>query len=298
MVRKALETVDRAPARGWVERQKRFYATRTHRHLRYSPGSVYAGHLVQHLMHAAQLPAGSRVLEVGCGAGRFTFDVLQSFDGELVVCDFSETLLDQLNGHLMTFPASQRHRVRIVPGDVYRLESVFGEAQFDAVIGFFFLHHLNDLADALRQLCRLVVPGGQMAFIEPNRRNPLFLLQTLCCPDMSWAEEKGMFVLGRSRIRQAFRSAGMMAPTIRTFGWFPPQILDRWGWAIRVEKRIEQMAFCRGILPFRLIQSRRPAGALGAEAVETGEGMPAGRAAERVVQVGGKAWARHRRSSA
>lgn len=282
----ALETVDRARTRSWVERQKRFYATRTHRHLRYSPGSVYAGRLVRHLMDAVQLPAGSRVLEVGCGAGRFTFDVLRGFDGELVVCDVSETLLEQLNGHLMTLPASQRHRVRTVPGDVHRLESVFGDAQFDAVIGFFFLHHLHDLADALRQLRRLVVPGGQMAFIEPNRRNPLFLLQTLCCPDMIWAEEKGMFLLGRSRIRQAFRSAGLTTPAIQTFGWFPPQILDRWGWAIRVEKRMERMTLCRGILPFRLIQGRRPARALGEGAAGADEGMPAGRAAERVAQAG------------
>ena len=66
-----------------------------------------------------------------------------------------------------------------------------------------------------------------MIFVEPNRRNPLFLFQVLCCPDMAWSEEHGMFTLGRSRIRSSFVSAGMSMPNIETFGWFPPEILDR-----------------------------------------------------------------------
>ena len=85
-------------------------------------------------------------------------------------------------------------------------------------LDFFFLHHLPDLVEALRQLRRVVKPKGQIFFVEPNRRNPLFALQVLCCSDMNWAEEKGMFALGRTRIRNAFIGAGMSPPMISTFG--------------------------------------------------------------------------------
>jgi hypothetical protein len=50
----------------------------------------------------------------------------------------------------------------------------------------------------------------------------------------------------------------MRSPAITTFGWFPPQILDRWGWALRVERRLEACAWLRPVLPFRLIQSQVP----------------------------------------
>ncbi len=241
----------------WVERQRAFYNTRPHQHLQYAPQSVYAKHLVQHVVQAAQLPQRSQVLEIGCGAGRFTVDLLQRLDGKLVALDLSENLLRGLRRQLEQLPVEGRAKWELVMGDVYHLDTVFGEARFDAVVGFFFLHHLDDLTRAIQELRKLLRPNGQMLFVEPNRRNPLFLLQVLCCPDMSWSEEKGMFTLGQARIRTGFVSAGMSTPTIQTFGWFPPQLLDRWRWTMRVEEWVEQQRLFRPILPFRIIRSQR-----------------------------------------
>ena len=241
----------------FTQGQKQFYAQRPHQHLRYAPNSVYAAHIVERLFAVAQLPSGSRVLEIGCGAGRFTLDVLQRFDGALVASDLSETLLDRLRADVTTLPHALQQRIKLVAADVGALESVFQEAAFDAVVGFFFLHHLEQLSKALRHLRRVLRPEGQMLFVEPNRRNPFFLLQVFCCPDMNWRHEKGMFTLGQARIRNAFQSADMSVPTINTFGCFPPQILDRWSWALPLEKRVERLPICRPLLPFRLIGSRR-----------------------------------------
>ena len=244
-------------ATSWVKQQQQFYSTRPHMHLQYAPNSVYAAHLVEHLLETAQLSAASRVLEVGCGAGRFTIPLLQRFGGSLVAFDLSDTLLEQLQKHLSALPNSISGKCRLLAGNVTHLEPALEQEQFDTVVGFFFLHHMEDLPNVLRQLRRVLRPNGQMLFIEPNRRNPLFLLQVLCCPDMSWAEEKGMFTLGRARICDSFLAAGMSRPTINTFGCFPPRILDRWRWAFRIEKRIERIKICQPVLPFRLIQSRR-----------------------------------------
>lgn len=249
---------DELNGRSWVARQKRFYATLPHDHLQYAPDSVYGAKLSEQLLQLVPSSAASRILEVGCGAGRFTLHLLQRFPGNLVALDLSEALLDQLRAKLRELPEAARNRCQVVSGDLHHLDgTVIGQGGFDAIIGFFFLHHLDQLTDALRQLRRWLRPGGRMVFLEPNRRNPLFLLQVLCCPDMSWSEEQGMFRLGRARIRSAFNSAGMSMPTIRTFGCFPPQILDRWDAALRVEHWIERQAFCRPMLPFRLIESHR-----------------------------------------
>lgn len=251
----AVEPPTAKPA--WVARQAEFYATRPHTHLQYAPNSVYARNLVEHLLEVARLPGDSRVLEVGCGAGRFSIPLLQRLGGELTTFDLSEPLLEQLRRHLSGLDRTTSARCRVVSGDIHHLEESIGAGQFDAAIGFFFLHHLDDLQGALANMRMALRPGGRMFFIEPNRRNPLFLLQVLCCPDMTWRDERGMFTLGQRRIREAFAAAGLSAPRIETFGWFPPQILDRWPRTLRLEKRIEGMQACKPILPFRLISSRR-----------------------------------------
>ena len=239
----------------WGERQQQFYETRAHAHLRYSPTSLYATHLVERLLRAAQVQPGSDVLEVGCGAGRFTIPLLQRMQGVLTAFDFSEKLLGQLHEQLAISPMPPGNVCEVVAGDIDQLERLMGPNRFDAVIGFFFLHHLADLGAAVHQMRRVLRPHGRMVFIEPNRRNPLFVLQVLCCSDMKWSEERGMFTLGRRKIRKAFCAEGMRAPTIETCGWFPPQILDGWPWTLGLQQRIERLSMCRPILPFRLISS-------------------------------------------
>jgi len=239
----------------WGERQQQFYDTRPHAHLRYSPGSLYAKHLVERLLHTAHIQPGSRVLEVGCGAGRFTLPLLQHMRGVLTAFDLSETLLGHLRRHLAEGSPPPGSVCEMVSGDIHRLESIFGPDRFDAVIGFFFLHHMADLRAVVRQMRLVLRPSGRMVFVEPNRRNPLFALQVLCCPDMSWSQERGMFTLGRRKIRAAFCAEGMRMPMIETFGWFPPQVLERWPGMLSLQRRIERLAVCRPILPFRLISS-------------------------------------------
>ena len=255
-------TQQQTPA--WVKRQKRFYTTLPHHHLQYAPQSLYGAKLSQRVLQLVPASSATRMLEVGCGAGRFTLHVLRNFPGQLVGLDLSDTLLEQLREKLAELPDTMRSRCRLVSADLYRLdESTIGPGGFDAIVGFFFLHHLDRLTEAIRQLCRWLRPGGQMIFVEPNRRNPLFLLQVLCCPDMSWAQEKGMFTLGRARLRNSFTAAGMSMPRMQTFGWFPPQILDRWRAALRLEEWCERQLLFRPILPFRLIQSHRLDGSPG-----------------------------------
>jgi hypothetical protein len=42
-----------------------------------------------------------------------------------------------------------------------------------------------------------------MAFVEPNRWNPLFLAQMLCCPDTARREESGIDRLGARPVERA-----------------------------------------------------------------------------------------------
>jgi SAM-dependent methyltransferase len=134
-------------------------------------------------------------------------------------------------------------------------EANLGE-RFDWIVGFFLLHHLADHRRSIENLTRLMNPGGRMALLEPNRRNPLFLLQVMACTDMTWAEEKGMFRLSQRHVEASYRSAGLSPRAAHHFGFFPPQIFNRSPLARRVEAKIESLALARPLLPFLLLSAQ------------------------------------------
>jgi SAM-dependent methyltransferase len=109
--------------------------------------------------------ADAVVLEIGCGTGTFTDAIARAFKN-LTCIDISEPLLAT---------ASKKH-----PGVLFKREDIhqthFQDATFDLVLGCSVLHHLEwDLA--LREIWRILKPGGQLRCSEPNLLNPQIYLQ-------------------------------------------------------------------------------------------------------------------------
>lgn len=237
------------------ERQRRFYETRAHEHLQPRDRDFYAEKLATVVAASLGLGPGDRVLEVGAGFGRFTFSLLERC-GSVVASDLAPAALATLERtrDARGIPALRCTARRL---DVTTLDATEVGERFSFVVGFFLLHHLPDVARCIELLSQLLAPGGQMAFVEPNRRNPLFLAQVACCADMTWAEEKGMFQLSHSGVTEAFRAAGLAPAPVQRFGFFPPQVLNRSPLARRVEARLETSAALRPLLPFLLLRARR-----------------------------------------
>lgn len=239
-----------------VRRQKAFYERRAHGHLQVRDDDRYARKLADTLAETLGIGRGHRVLELGAGFGRFTFPLLRHC-GELLALDLSRRVLDDLE-RVRDAAGIPEARCRTLCLDVDELAAQPLGESFDFVVGFFFLHHLPDPARSIRLLADALAPGGAMGFVEPNRRNPLFALQVACCPDMTWREEKGLFRLSRRAVESAFRAAGLERIETRSFGFFPPQLVNRWEGARRLEARLERIGALRGILPFLLPSARRP----------------------------------------
>lgn len=207
--------------------------------------SAYLIRHVEEMIRFAGLTRPERVLEVGCGMGRYTLP-LAEMGYAVEGLDISATLLQRLRD-FEGGPGVPLHNCDILdyPSEL--------EGKFDAVVGFFALHHLHELEESFRSMGGLLKPGGRIAFLEPNAYNALFYVQMAITRGMSWRGDGGVARMRRSVVLGAMERAGFSRTTLERFGFFPPFIADRPTGA-RVERLLERVPGFNPILPFQLFR--------------------------------------------
>lgn len=118
---------------------------------------------------------GARVLDVGCGAGRF-LEVSSALDCHVVGVDLSSAV------DAAALTVGGRQNADVVQADVYRLP--FREGAFDAVYCIGVAQHTPSPERTLTSLARMVRPGGRVAVTVYERRpwtllNGKYLLRPL-----------------------------------------------------------------------------------------------------------------------
>ncbi|MEC4168425.1 methyltransferase domain-containing protein [Pseudomonas sp. MS-1(2024)] len=102
----------------------------------------------------------ARVLDLGCGAGHVSFHVA-ALVKDVVAYDLSQPMLDMVSA-----AATDRGlgNITTVCGAAERLP--FADAEFDYVLSRYSTHHWNDVGLALREVRRVLKPGGVAVFID------------------------------------------------------------------------------------------------------------------------------------
>jgi SAM-dependent methyltransferase len=123
------------------------------------------------LLHSDTLyPAGSRVLEAGCGVGAQTVTLSRSSPGaEITSIDISETSLEEAQQRAA---AADVKNVRFERADILALH--YAPGSFDHVFVCFVLEHLARPLDALRALKAMIAPGGTITVIEGDHGSTYF----------------------------------------------------------------------------------------------------------------------------
>lgn len=248
-----------SPSSEHVERQRRFYDSRSHRNLQPRGDDRYVTKLASRLVERLGIGPEARVLEIGSGFGRFTFALLEHC-ASVTALDLSERSLAAL-ARERDARGIDASRCRTVQGDLDRVEPGAVGGVHDFVVGFFVLHHLEDVSRSLARVVPLASDRGGLAFLEPNRWNPLYALQVACCPDMTFREERGVWTLDEHAILADLSAHGLAVAPVHRFGFFPPQLLNRSSAVRRLEARLERQRWLSRVLPFQLLVARGAAGA-------------------------------------
>jgi demethylmenaquinone methyltransferase/2-methoxy-6-polyprenyl-1,4-benzoquinol methylase len=113
----------------------------------------------------ARVRAGSRVLDVATGTGDLAFELARRVGptGEVIGSDFAEGMLDRARAKAAAAgPAAARPRFEW--GDAMELS--YEDDSFDAATVGFGARNFDDLARGLREMARVVRPGGRVVVLE------------------------------------------------------------------------------------------------------------------------------------
>ena len=104
----------------------------------------------------AAVHEGDHVLDACCGTGDLAVAAWNAGAGHVVGLDFSERMLERAR--------RKAPELEWVQGDVLALP--FEDATFDSAVVGFGVRNVEDLAGALRELRRVLRPGGRLGILE------------------------------------------------------------------------------------------------------------------------------------
>jgi SAM-dependent methyltransferase len=236
----------------WNDTQKEFYNVRHHKRMWYQDDSRFVRNTLEKFLSFSGLSKSDRILEIGCGAGRYTLPLLK-MGYNITGVDISQNMLTKLreDAEAMKLPSSQ---YKLICGDYDTLN--FSEAdKFDCIVGFNVLHHLFDVNVCLQNIRKHLKPQGHIAFVEPNALNPLHYIDSLL--DGGWKAEGHKSASLPEKIKESLEKTDFTAVAYERFGFFPPMMINRFSSLLKVERSIEERGFLSKMLPFFIIKAHK-----------------------------------------
>jgi len=111
-------------------------------------------------------PRVARVLDIGCGPALLADDLLERAD-EYFGIDLSPEMIARGTARLERHP--HRRRCSLSVGEAQALG--FADASFDALVALGLIEYLPSYQGALREMWRVLRPGGVAVLAVPNRRS-------------------------------------------------------------------------------------------------------------------------------
>jgi demethylmenaquinone methyltransferase/2-methoxy-6-polyprenyl-1,4-benzoquinol methylase len=115
------------------------------------------------MVEAVQARPGERVLDVATGTGLVAQALVRRYGCDVVGLDQSAAMLEAARTRVAQ-DAQLGRRISLVTGEAEHLP--FEDGEFDHLTFTYLLRYVDDPAATLRELARVVRPGGRVAFLE------------------------------------------------------------------------------------------------------------------------------------
>jgi ubiquinone/menaquinone biosynthesis C-methylase UbiE len=157
---------------------------------------------VDTLVAGCHLTDRQAVLDIGCGWGRLIIGLLKRFPGlQIQGIDVSSEAVSR--GPDLIARETGRRDIRL---QVARAESLpFDDASFAAIVSSRVFQYVSEPITAMREIHRVLKPGGEVTILAPNKRNPVryfrYHTQLLTSDKLTeWMEAAGLEVTGTGSI--------------------------------------------------------------------------------------------------
>ena len=167
------------------------------------------------VVEAAQIKEGHRVIDIACGTGALAIAILDRIgaQGSIVGIDINEGMLDVAK--------LKSSRVEWLNAPAEALP--FGDDNFDCAVSQFGLMYFEDRESALREMMRVVQPGGTLAIVvwDKLENNPGFAAEERLWQHVfggEAADESPNNLGDKKTLQNLFKGSGMPNAEITTRG--------------------------------------------------------------------------------
>lgn len=126
---------------------------------KYDDYRYYKNSLVKEIVKFAEIKDGMKILDIGCGTGKLSFQLVELINVEIIGIDISFSMLK----------SAKVKSLEVICSDIDNNQLPFNSNSFDVVIGAYVIHQLNDVRFLFSE-CYRILRGGALILLTSSHK--------------------------------------------------------------------------------------------------------------------------------
>ena len=178
----------------------------------------------------------SNILDYGCGIGQSLQEVVKFNPKKIFGIDISEVSIQKAKDTIQ----KSNSNVELLVDNCEKTK--FNDSTFDIIYGSGILHHL-DISLCLKEMHRILKPGGRFLFIEPLGTNPMINFYRKLTPNSRSKDEHPLINDDFELIKNNFNKLQIKYYGFFTVIFFPFYTTPKKSFNFKILKKIDQFLF-------------------------------------------------------